>query len=110
MDTGAAGSVVARPNLEALGWAPDAGQPVVLADGRVEKWWVTQVDIEGEGRSATTPVVMEPPAAVMLGATTLEAPGLGLDPLNRRLAPVDVCLACGSSTVDSSSRRSCSTA
>ena len=49
-----------------------------------------QVELECEGRRATTPVLVGPAAApVLLGATTLEELGLGIDPLNRRLVPVD---------------------
>jgi len=49
-----------------------------------------QVELECEGRRATTPVLVCPAAApVLLGATTLEELGLGIDPLNRRLVPVD---------------------
>ena len=34
-----------------------------------------------------------PTGPVLLGATTLEELGLGIDPLNRRLIPVDLYLA-----------------
>jgi clan AA aspartic protease len=94
VDTGAAYSVVPRSVLEALGCRPLRHQRVVLADGRIEEWSVSQVDVECEGRRATTPVLMGPPAGpVLLGATTLEELGLGIDPLNRRLMPVDLYLA-----------------
>jgi len=33
---------------------------------------------------------------VLLGATTLEELGLGIDPLNRRLVPVEIFLAAAS--------------
>ena len=40
------------------------------------------------------PVLMGPPGGhVLLGVTTLEELGLGIDPLNRRLTPVDLYLA-----------------
>lgn len=94
VDTGAGYSVVPRPVLEALGCRPLRTQRVILADGRAEEWTVTQVDVECEGRRATTPVLMGPPAGpILLGATTLEELGLGIDPLNRRLVPVDLYLA-----------------
>ena len=65
-----------------------------MADGRTEEWVLTQVDVECEGRRATTPVLMGPPSGpILLGATTLEELGLGIDPLNRRLIPVDLYLA-----------------
>lgn len=94
VDTGAAYTVVPSSILEALGCQPHRTQRVRLADGRAEEWRVTQVEVECEGRRATTPVLMGPPTApVLLGATTLEELGLGIDPLNRRLVPVDLYLA-----------------
>lgn len=93
VDTGAGYSVVARPILEALGCLPIRHQRVAFADGRIEEWPMTQVDVECEGRRATTPVLMgSPQAPVLVGATTLEELGLAVDPLNRRLVPVDVYL------------------
>jgi clan AA aspartic protease len=94
VDTGAAYSVVPAVVLESLGCRPVRSQRVVLADGRVEEWSVTQIDVECEGRSTTTPILMGPASGpVLLGATTLEELGLGIDPLNRRLIPVDLYLA-----------------
>jgi predicted aspartyl protease len=94
VDSGAAYSVAPRPLLEALGCRPLRTQRVVMADGRIEEWALTQIEIECQGRRATTPILMGPPdSPVLLGATTLEELGLGIDPLNRRLIPVDVYLA-----------------
>ena len=89
-----------RAVLESLGCRPVRTRRVVLADGRTEEWSVTQTDVECEGRRTTTPSFMGPATGpVLLGATTLEELGLGIDPLNRRLVPVDLYLAragCGS--------------
>ncbi len=94
VDTGAAYSVAPRPLLEALGCRPLRIQRVVMADGRVEEWTLTQLEVECQGRRATTPVLMGPSQSpLLLGATTLEELGLGIDPVNRRLIPVDVYLA-----------------
>lgn len=94
MDAGAGHSVAPRPLLESLGCQPVRAQRVVLAHGRAEEWWVSHVDVECEGRRTTTPILMGPPdGTVLLGATTLEELGLGVDPLNRRLVPVDLYLA-----------------
>ena len=94
VDTGAAYSVVPRAVLESLGCRPVRTQRVVLADARTEAWSVTQIDVECEGRRTTTPILIGPAAGpVLLGATTLEELGLGIDPLNRGLAPVDLYLA-----------------
>jgi len=92
--TGAGYSVVPRPILESLGCRPLRTQRAIFADGRTEEWPLSQVEVECEGRRATTPVLMGPPAGpLLLGATTLEELGLGIDPLNRRLVPVDLYLA-----------------
>lgn len=94
VDTGAAYSMLPRPFLESLGYAPVRAQRVILADGRTEEWMVTQVDVECQGRRIFTPVLMGPAASPpLLGATTLEELGLGVDPLSRRLVPVDLYLA-----------------
>jgi clan AA aspartic protease len=94
VDTGAGYSVVPRAILKSLGCRPVRAQRVILAGGRGEEWSIAQIDVECEGRRATTPVLMGPPEApVLLGATTLEELGLGIDPLNRRLVPVDLYLA-----------------
>ncbi len=102
-NTGAGYSVIPRPILEALGCQPHRTQRVIMADGRTEEWLVAQIDLECEGRRTTTPVLMGPPTGpVLLGATTLEELGLGIDALNRRLVPVDLYLAiCGSCTEQS---------
>ncbi len=94
VDAGAGYSVVPSPILESLGCRPVRKQRVVLGDGRTEEWTVSQVDVECEGRRTTTPVLMGPATGpLLLGATTLEELGLGIDPLNRRLIPVDLYLA-----------------
>ena len=94
VDTRAAYSVVPRAVLESLGCRPVRTQRVVLADGRTEEWPVTQIDVECEGRRTTTPILMDPATGpVLLGATTLQELGLAIDPLNRRLVPVDLYLA-----------------
>ena len=94
VDTGAAYSAVPRPLIERLGYRAVRIQRVILADGRLEEWPVSHVDVECQGRRAITPVLMSAPGApVLLGATTLEELGLGVDPLNRRLVPVDLYLA-----------------
>ena len=106
VDTGAAYSVAPRPLLESLGCRPIRPQRVMLADGRVEEWTVGQIDVECEGRRATTPVLMGPPTSpVLLGAITLEALGLGVDPINQRLIPVDIRIYLACATTAAARRR-----
>lgn len=90
VDTGAAYSVLPRPFLESLGCRVLRVQRVVFADGRTEHWPMTEIEVECEGRRATTIVLMAPPGlSVLLGAVTLEQLGLGVDPVERRLIPLD---------------------
>jgi clan AA aspartic protease len=91
VDTGAAYSILPRALPESLGYSPVRTQRVILADGRTEEWMVTQMAIECQGRRTVTPVLMGPAGGLpLLGATTL---GLGVDPLGRRLVPVDLYIA-----------------
>ena len=90
VDTGASFSVVPRPILEALGCQPIRMQRVTLADGRTDRWPLTEVSVECEGLRITSPVLMGPAdARVLLGAITLEGLSLGVDPSGCRLVPVD---------------------
>ena len=94
VDTGAAYTVLPSPLLEALGYRPVRAQRVILAVGRAEEWRLTQADVECEGRRTYTPILMGPASGpALLGATTLEELALGVDPLGRRLVPVDLYLA-----------------
>lgn len=91
VDSGAGYSVIPRPLLDPLGCRPQRLQRVVFADGRVEEWPVTQVEVECEARRGISTVLMGPPGAqTLLGATTLQELGLGIDPVNHRLVPVEL--------------------
>jgi clan AA aspartic protease len=90
VDTGSAYTVVPRPIYETLGCAPSRSQRVRLADGRGDEWPLALVEVECEGRRTMTPILGGPPdASVLLGVVTLEELGLGIDPLGRRLVPVE---------------------
>lgn len=94
VDTGAAYTVVSRSLLEPLGYRGIRRQRVVLADGRIEEWPLCELVVEYDGLRTTTPVLMSPSdGPILLGSITLEALGLGIDPVNRRLVPVDLYLA-----------------
>jgi len=90
VDTGAAYTMAPYLVLESLGCQPVRTQRVVLADGRIEEWSMTEIVVECEGRRATTPILMGPAnAPVLLGSTTLQELGLGIDTVNHRLIPVE---------------------
>jgi clan AA aspartic protease len=96
VDTGASYLSLPRNVLERLGYRPRDAQRVVFARGRTAVWPVTEVKVLLEGRERTVIAFMaEPGAPVLIGAQTLETFGLGVDPLARRLVPVDAYLAPG---------------
>jgi predicted aspartyl protease len=90
-DSGSAYTVLPRATLESLGCVPVRPQLVGFADGRTEEWFLTLVAVECAGRRAITPVLMNPGGGpLLLGATTLQELGLGVDPVHHRLIPVTI--------------------
>ena len=90
VDTGATYTLVPAPILRRLGVEPIGRQTFHVADGsRVEReigWLLVRID--GEERP-TVVVFGDDGAEPLLGAVTMEEFGLGVDPVRRRLAPVD---------------------
>ena len=94
VDTGAAYSQMPGSLLESLGIAPFDQRPVIFADGRRGSRPVGRAEFVVNGRQTPSLVIFGDEAALpRLGAMTLEGLGLGVDPLGRRLVPVDVPLA-----------------
>ena len=90
VDTGASYTVMPPSLLGKLGIVPDSRRAFVLADGaRIERdLGETRVRMRGEER--TSPVVFGSEGATpLLGALTLEIFSLGVDPVRKRLVPVD---------------------
>ena len=57
-------------------------------------WEVAEIRVRLEGRERTVLAFLAPDASpTLLGAQTLETFGLGVDPLAKRLVPVDAFLA-----------------
>lgn len=99
VDTGAAYSQFPRSVLASIGIEPFDERRFVMADGRQGICQVGKADFLVNGRQTPSVVVFgEEAAPPLLGAMTLEGLGLGVDPLARRLVPVDLPLACVSST------------
>lgn len=93
VDTGATYTVVPRDVLERLGITPQFRRRFRVADGRVvelDMAWAV-VKVEGE-MTYTICVFGEPGMDALLGAVTLEELGLGVDPVNQRLVPVELLL------------------
>ena len=94
VDTGAAYSQVPRSLLASIGIEPFDERRFVMADGRRGTCQVGRAEFVVNGRETPSLVVFgEETAPPLLGAMTLEGLGLGVDPLARRLIPIDLPLA-----------------
>lgn len=94
IDSGAIYSVVPTPILERLGIRPLGEQTFRLADGSkiVRKKGVALFKYQDQIGGADV-IFGEEEDSVLLGAFTLEALGLVLDPLRRELKPLPMILA-----------------
>lgn len=94
VDTGASYLSLPGSVLRRLGYHPLDHQRVVFATGESAVWPVTEVRVRLLGRERTViAFVADEGAPKLVGAQTLETFGLGVDPLGRRLVPVDAYLA-----------------
>lgn len=94
VDTGASYLSLPGRVLRRLGYRPLDRQRVVFATGESAEWPVTEVRVRLLGRERTViAFVAAEGAPTLVGAQTLETFGLGVDPLGRRLVPVDAYLA-----------------
>lgn len=88
VDTGATLSWVPREVIERLDVPRLPRRPFLLAGGRTIHRDTAGALIRLDGSEAiVTLVVAEPGDGHLLGATTLETLGFGVDPINRRLVP-----------------------
>ncbi len=94
IDSGAIYSVVPTPILESLGIKPIAEQSFRLADGSkiVRKKGIALFKYKDQIGGADV-IFGEKDDSKLLGAFTLEALGLALDPLKRELRPLPMILA-----------------
>lgn len=94
VDTGASYMSLPASVLARLGYRPVRSQRVVFATGEVAVWPVAEIKVRLLGLEQTGLAFMATEdAPKLLGAQTLETFGLGVDPLGRRLVPVDAYLA-----------------
>ena len=90
VDTGATYTLAPAPLLRRLGVEPIDLITFIIADGSRMQQEIGEATIRLDGRVRTTLVVFgDEGANTLLGAYTLEAFALGVDPRNRRLIPVD---------------------
>jgi predicted aspartyl protease len=94
VDSGAVYSVIAAPLLEELGIKPIDTNSYTLADGTIieRKKGIAAFRI-GERIGGADVIFGEDGDANLVGALTLEALGLSLDPLRRELKPLPMMLA-----------------
>ena len=91
VDTGATYTVVPSNVLERLGITPQFRRRFRLADGRVIELDMAVVMVRLEGQTLPTICIFgEKGMDALLGAVTLEEFGLGVDPVNQRLVPVEL--------------------
>ena len=94
VDTGASYLSLPGNLLISLGYRALDRQRVVFATGEVQVWEVAEVKIGLQGRERIVLSFLAPDQSPkLLGAQTLETFGLGVDPLAKRLVPVDAYLA-----------------
>lgn len=94
IDSGAIYSVVPAPILERLGIKPVTEQEFRLADGsKIVRRKGIALFKYGDKIGGAEVIFGEESDSVLLGAFTLEALGLALDPLKRELRPIPMVIA-----------------
>ena len=93
MDTGATYTSIPKYVLQRLGIEERETRPFELEDDRVVEYSVGYSAMRVENREVIAPVVFgSPGTAPLMGATTLETAGLGVDAINQRLIPIPALL------------------
>ena len=87
VDTGATFSVMPASLLRRLGIEPTRTRRLRFANGQVEERQTGMAFFEVDGIDCEAMVVFGPEDLHLLGATTLEALLLIVDPINKRLIP-----------------------
>lgn len=89
VDTGATLLVVPRPMAERLALTPTRSQRIVIAGGQHEVWPIAEVRLTLDGQEIPTPCFIGPAGPPLLGAVPLESLFLAVDPVGKRLIPVE---------------------
>ena len=94
VDTGALYSQIPADVLSRIGVTPSGTRAVHYADGTRDVVPVAKVDIAIDGvETATVVLCGRSGALVLVGATTLETLGLGVDPIHKKLIPIEAPMA-----------------
>jgi len=89
VDTGATLTVVPRSLAERLELKAARSQSVVIAGGRRDVWPVAEARLALNSAEITTPCFIAPDSPTLLGTVALESLFLAVDPVAKRLIPVD---------------------
>lgn len=89
VDTGATLLVVPRAMAGRLDLVARRTQPVLIAGGQRAEWPVAEVHLSLDGAGVTTPCFIAPDGPALLGAVALESLFLAVDPVAKRLVPVE---------------------
>ena len=90
VDTGSSYSSLPESLLEELGIEREENRQFELADNRIVEYSLGETRVRIDDREKTAPVMFAPDDTTpLVGATTLEILGLGVDPLAEMLVPVN---------------------
>jgi predicted aspartyl protease len=89
VDTGATLLVVPAALTARLGLVARRTQAVLIAGGQRASWPVAEVRLALDGGEVTTPCFIAPSGPALLGAVALESLFLAVDPVAKRLVPVE---------------------
>ncbi len=92
VDSGAVYSVMPEKELKKLGIKPTSFEEFTLANGERFTKSVGNALFEFRGKVRAAPVIFGDKGIFLLGATTLEALGMILDPIRRELKPLPMLL------------------
>jgi aspartyl protease family protein len=101
VDTGALFTQIPEETLARIGITPSGQRSVHYADGTAAVVPVAKADISVHGVETATMILCgRARSLVLLGATTLETLGFGVDPIHKTLIPIDapMAMAKGSAT------------
>ncbi|HJU03716.1 MAG TPA: hypothetical protein VJ692_01090 [Nitrospiraceae bacterium] len=94
VDTGELFTQVPTDLAARIGITPSGVRAVHYADGTKDTVPVAKADIVINGTETATMVLLgKPNSLILIGAATLETIGLGVDPIHKRLIPIDAPMA-----------------
>jgi predicted aspartyl protease len=89
VDTDATFLVVPHALAQRLELRPSRTCPIQTAGGRKEAWPLAEVRLRLDGDEVTTPCLIAADGPALLGAVALESLLLAVDPVAKRLVPVE---------------------